>query len=177
MTELKQDHFELIDSNKQKAYEEQKEMRQDVKNIERMMMQKWGIEMNWLYGFTYLVGICLSVSPFLGESSLKDLQQIYLLSQEECIIFQVNADWDFKASLDLNGLNNCVWFNASIDYKEYGAISANEWKVVSVPTINMFEYGKEVKRFEAGLSFNLDKDKIIKEIKDEIDEIQLRKFQ
>ena len=37
--------------------------------------------------------------------------------------------------------------------------------------------GKEVKRFEAGLSFNLDKDKIIKEIKDEIDEIQLRKFQ
>ena len=41
----------------------------------------------------------------------------------------------------------------------------------------MFEYGKEVKRFEAGLSFNLDKDKIIKAIKDEIDEIQLRKFQ
>ena len=44
-------------------------------------------------------------------------------------------------------------------------------------TIIMFEYGKEVKRFEAGLSFNLDKDKIIKEIKNEIDEIQLRKFQ
>ena len=77
----------------------------------------------------------------------------------------------------MNGLNNCVWFNASIDDKEYGAIIANEWKVVSVPTIIMFEYGKEVKRFEAGLSFNLDKDKIIKEIKDEIDEIQLRKFQ
>tara|TARA_B100001250_G_scaffold403313_1_gene417675 strand:- start:1366 stop:1767 length:402 start_codon:yes stop_codon:yes gene_type:complete len=133
--------------------------------------------MNYLYGMSYLVGICLSLSPLYAQTSLKDLQQIQLLSQDECVIVQVNADWNFKASLDLNGLKNCVWFNASIDDKNYGAIIANEWKIVSVPTIIMFEYGKEVKRFEAGLSFNLDKDKIIKEIKDEIDEIQLRKFQ
>ena len=133
--------------------------------------------MNYLYGMSYLVGICLSLSPLYAQTSLKDLQQIQLLSQDECVIVQVKADWNFKASLDLNGLKNCVWFNASIDDKNYGAIIANEWKIVSVPTIIMFEYGKEVKRFEAGLSFNLDKDKIIKEIKDEIDEIQLRKFQ
>ena len=133
--------------------------------------------MNWLYGITYLVGMCLWLSPLYAQSSLKDLQQIQLLSQDECVIVQVNADWNFKASLNLNSLNNCVWFNASIDDKNYGAVITNEWKIVSVPTIIMFEYGKEVKRFEAGLSFNLDKDKIIKEIKDEIDEIQLRKFQ
>jgi len=157
--------------------EQQKEMRQDVKNIERMMMQKWGIEMNWLYGITYLVGICLSVSPLYAQSSLKDLQQIQLLSQDECVIVQVNADWNFKASLDLNGLKNCIWFNASIDDKEYGAIIANEWKIVSVPTIIMFEYGKEIKRFEAGLSFNLDEDKIKRGINSEIDEIMLRRFQ
>ena len=30
MTELKQDHFELIDSNKHKAYREQKEMRDEI---------------------------------------------------------------------------------------------------------------------------------------------------
>ena len=30
MTELKQEHFELIDSNKQKAYEQQKEMRDEI---------------------------------------------------------------------------------------------------------------------------------------------------
>ena len=61
--------------------------------------------MNWLYGFTYLVGICLSLSPLYGQSSLKDLQQIQLLSQDECIIVQVNADWNFKASLDRNPKN------------------------------------------------------------------------
>tara|TARA_R100000655_G_scaffold26518_1_gene54566 strand:- start:259 stop:435 length:177 start_codon:yes stop_codon:yes gene_type:complete len=30
MTELKQDHFEVIDSNKNKAYREQKEMREEI---------------------------------------------------------------------------------------------------------------------------------------------------
>ena len=133
--------------------------------------------MNWLYGITYLVGICLSVSPLYAQSSLKNLQQIQLLSQDECVIVQVNADWNYKASLDLNGLKNCIWFNASIDNKEYGAIIAKEWKIVSVPTIIMFEYGKEIKRFEAGLSFNLDEDKIKKGINGEIDKIMLRRFQ
>ena len=43
---------------------------------------------------------------------------------------------------------NFVQVNASIDDKNYGAIITDEWKIVSVPTIIMFEYGKEVKRFE-----------------------------
>ena len=30
MTELKQDHFEVIDSNKQRAYEERKQMRVEL---------------------------------------------------------------------------------------------------------------------------------------------------
>ena len=133
--------------------------------------------MNYLYGMSYLVGICLSVSPLYAQSSLKDLQQVQLLSQDECVIVQVNADWNYSASLDLGSLKNCKWFNASIDDKKYGAIIANEWGIKSVPTIIMFEYGKEIKRFEAGLSFNLDSNKIKKEINDEIDKIMLRRFQ
>ena len=79
--------------------------------------------------------------------------------------------------MDLGKLNNCKWFNASIDNKEYGAVLATEWKIKSVPTIIMFEYGKEIRRFEAGLSFNLDEERIMKEINKEIDEIMLRRFQ
>ena len=67
-------------------------------------------------------------------------------------------------------------FNASIDDPEYGAAIAAEWGVKSVPTIIRFEYGKEIKRFEAGLSFKLDKDTILKQINNQIDDIQLRKF-
>jgi len=133
--------------------------------------------MKWLYGMVYLAGICLSLSPLYAQSSLKDLQQVQLLSQDGCVIVQVNADWNYSASIDLGDFDDCEWFNASIDNKEYGAVLASEWKIVSVPTIIMFEYGKEIKRFEAGLSFNLNKEEIIKKINEEIDAIMLRRFQ
>ena len=133
--------------------------------------------MNLYYGIFWLLGLSLWLTPLHSQGKLKDLQQIQLLSQDECVIVQVNADWNIKASMDLGRLKNCKWFNASIDDKEYGAVLANEWNIKSVPTIIMFEYGKEIKRFEAGLSFNLDEDKIKKEIRKEIDEIMLRRFQ
>ena len=133
--------------------------------------------MNYYYGMLYLLGLCLWVTPLHSQGKLKDLTQIQLLSQDECVIVQVNADWNIKASIDLGRLKNCKWFNASIDDKQYGAIIANEWKIKSVPTIIMFEYGKEIKRFEAGLSFDLDEDKIKKQINEQIDEIMLRRFQ
>ena len=128
-----------------------------------------------LYGV--LFGLALLSAPLLSQSKLKDLQQVQLLSQDDCVIVQVNADWNANANLDLSKLKNCKVFNASIDNKEYGTIIANEWNIKSVPTIIMFEYGKEIKRFEAGLSFNLDEGKIKKQINDEIDEIMLRRFQ
>ena len=133
------------------------------------------------YGvYGVLFGLALLSSPLLSQGKLKDLQQVQLLSQNECVIVQVNADWNAKASINFDKygkIKNCNWFNASIDNKEYGAIIANEWKIVSVPTIIMFEHGKEIKRFEAGLSFDLDEKSIIEQIKDEIDEMMLRRFQ
>ena len=133
--------------------------------------------MNLYYGILSLLGLSLWLTPLHSQGKLKDLTQIQLLSQDECVIVQVNADWNIKASIDLGRLKNCKWFNASIDDKKYGAVLANEWKIKSVPTIIMFEYGKEVKRFEAGLSFDLDEDKIKKEINNEIDKIMLRRFE
>ena len=133
--------------------------------------------MNYYYGMVWLLGLLLWQSPLYSQGKLKDLQQIQLLSQDECVIVQVNADWNIKASIELGRLKNCKWFNASIDDKQYGAVLANEWNIKSVPTIIMFEYGKEIKRFEAGLSFDLDEDKIKREINKEIDKIMLRRFQ
>ena len=133
--------------------------------------------MNLYYGILWLLGLSFWLTPLHSQGKLEDLQQIQLLSQDECVIVQVNADWNIKASIDLGRLKNCKWFNASIDDKKYGAVLANEWKIKSVPTIIMFEYGKEVKRFEAGLSFDLDEDKIKKEINNEIDKIMLSRFE
>jgi thioredoxin-like negative regulator of GroEL len=130
------------------------------------------------YGvYGVLFGLALLSSPLLSQGKLKNLQQVQLLSQDECVIIQVNADWNARAAIDLGKLKNCKWFNASIDDKSYGAIIANEWKIKSVPTIIMFEHGKEIKRFEAGLSFDLDENEIKREINKEIDKIMLRRFQ
>ncbi len=124
-----------------------------------------------------LAGLYLPSSLLYGQENLKNLQEVQFLSQNQCVVIQVNADWNARASIDLGKMKNCVWFNASIDNKEYGAIIATEWKIASVPTILMFEKGKEIKRWEAGLSFALNADDIKKEIKNEIDAIMLRRFQ
>lgn len=130
------------------------------------------------YGvYGVLFGLALLSSPLLSQGKLQNLQQVQLLSQDECVIIQVNADWNARAAIDLGKLKNCKWFNASIDDKSYGAIIANEWKIKSVPTIIMFEHGKEIKRFEAGLSFDLDENEIKRGINKEIDKIMLRRFQ
>jgi|TARA_B100000700_G_scaffold331033_1_gene460899 thioredoxin-like negative regulator of GroEL len=122
-------------------------------------------------------GLFLSSSLLYGQQTLKSLQEVQFLSQNQCVVIQVNADWNIGSSIDLGKMKNCVWFNASIDNKEYGAVIASEWKIVSVPTIIMFEKGKEIKRFEAGLSFKLNADDIKKAIEKEIDNILLRRFQ
>ena len=122
-------------------------------------------------------GLFLSSSLLYGQQTLKSLQEVQFLSQNQCVVIQVNADWNAGSSIDLGKMKNCVWFNASIDNKEYGAVIASEWKIVSVPTIIMFEKGKEIKRFEAGLSFKLNADDIKKAIEKEIDNILLRRFQ
>jgi len=124
-----------------------------------------------------LVGLCWLSPCLYGQSTLKNLEQVQFLSQNECVVVQVNADWNKSASIDFGEIENCVWFNASIDNKVYGAIIAEEWQIRSVPTIIMFQHGKEIKRFEAGLSFRIDEDEIKRQINKEIEEIMLRRFQ
>ena len=123
-----------------------------------------------------LVGLCW-LSPCLYGQSLKSLQDVQLLTQQGCVVVQVNADWNISASIDISGLKNCHIVEASIDNKEYGAALASEWNIKSVPTIIVFEYGEELQRFEAGLSFRLDESEILRKIKEEIDNIILRRFQ
>jgi hypothetical protein len=135
------------------------------------MMNKYTILL-WFW-----LGLVFSPSFLYSQDNIRSLQQVQLLSQDECVVVQVNADWNFSANIDLSKLKNCAIFNASIDNPEFGAAIKDEWNIKSVPTILMFEYGKEIQRFEAGLSFKLDKDTILKKINDEIDYIQLRKFQ
>ena len=124
-----------------------------------------------------VVGLCWLSPCLYGQSTLKNLEEVQLLSQQGCVVVQVNADWNLSASIDISKLTNCFIVEASIDNKEYGTALAKEWNIKSVPTIIIFEKGKELQRFEAGLAFRLDEKTILSKIKKEIDEIMLRRFQ
>ena len=67
--------------------------------------------MRWLF----LVGLCWSSPLLYGQSTLENLQQVQFLSQNICVVVQVNADWNKSSSINLGHLDNCQWFNASID--------------------------------------------------------------
>ena len=59
------------------------------------------------YGvYGVLFGLALLSSPLLSQGKLKNLQQVQLLSQDECVIIQVNADWNARAAIDLGKLKN-----------------------------------------------------------------------
>ena len=124
-----------------------------------------------------LFGLLSLQSLSYSQDKLKNLEQVQLLSQQGCVVVQVNSDWNLNASIDISGLTNCYIVEASIDNKDYGTALAKEWNIKSVPTIIIFEKGKELQRFEAGLAFRLDEKTILSKIKKEIDTIMLRRFQ
>ena len=45
--------------------------------------------MNLYYGIFWLLGLSLWLTPLHSQGKLKDLQQIQLLSQDECVIVQM----------------------------------------------------------------------------------------
>ena len=89
---------------------------------------------------------------------------------EEICVVEFNAGWNESNGVDyLNKLTDCGVKKISIDegtwQKEYG--------IVVVPTIIVFN-GKEVKRFQADLSFKMAATK--EEVQEVVDEIIMSSF-
>ena len=61
-----------------------------------------------------VVGLFLSSSCLYGQSPLKNLQEIQFLSQNTCVVVQINADWNIKASIDFTG-GTVINFNINKD--------------------------------------------------------------
>ena len=109
--------------------------------------------MNWFYGLGYLLGICLWLSPLHSQAiNLNNFQAIQLMSLEDCAVVQVNASWNFANRLEIEKLKDCYVAEIDLANKNIGAVIQKEWNIKTVPTIIIFEKGKEVMRFEAGIS-------------------------
>ena len=121
------------------------------------------------------IGMCmlafgLSTSSLYSQSvSLDNFQEVQLLNIHNCAVVQVNASWNYKNRVQIEKLSNlCHTAEIDIENKTIGAIIAKEWNITIVPTIIVLENGKEVKRFEPGISMKFDEDTIIKSIRKEV---------
>ena len=95
--------------------------------------------------------------------------QTKFCKQEICVV-EFNAAWNESNSVDyLNKLTDCGVKRILIDKSDY----QKEFGIVVVPTIIVFN-GKEVKRFQADLSFKLLATK--EEVQEVIDEIIMSDF-
>jgi len=125
--------------------------------------------MNYYYGMAWLLGLLLWQSPLYTQSvNLNNFQAIQLMSIEDCAVVQVNASWNYANRLDIDKLEDCYTAEVDLTNKNIGAVIQKEWGITVVPTIIIFKNGKEVKRFEAGISMKFDEQSVLESIRKEI---------
>ena len=116
-----------------------------------------------------LLWLGLSTSWLQSQSvSLDSFQDIQLMKNEFCAVIEVNASWNWANKIPLEKLEKCYTGYVDIANKNIGAVIQKEWDITVVPTIIIFEYGKEVKRFEADLSMKFREEEILNNIRMEI---------
>jgi len=117
----------------------------------------------------WLLVLGLFTSSLYSQSaSLDSFQDIQLMKNEFCAVIEVNASWNWANKIPLEKLQNCYTGYVDISNKEIGSVIQKEWDIKVVPTIIIFEYGVEVKRFEADLSMQFREDDILNKIRQEI---------
>ena len=117
----------------------------------------------------WLLFLGLSTSWLQSQSvNLDKFQDIQLLKNEFCAVIEVNASWNWSNKIPLEKIEKCYTGYVDISNKEIGAVIQKEWDIKVVPTIIIFEYGKEVKRFEADLSMKFREDEILNSIRKQI---------
>lgn len=126
--------------------------------------------MNKLYkSLCGLLGLVFLLSPLQSQTAnLDTFQDIQLMKNEFCAVIEINASWNWANKIPLEKLEKCYTGYVDLANKNIGAVIQKEWDISVVPTIIIFEYGVEVKRFEADLSMKFREDEILNSIRREI---------
>jgi len=125
--------------------------------------------MKYLKSLWLFVGLGLLQSQLYSQSvNLDNFQDIQLMSLEDCAVVQVNASWNYANRLKIEKLKDCYVAEIDLANKNIGAVIQKEWNIKTVPTIIIFENGKETMRFEAGISMKFNENEILRKIRLEI---------
>ena len=117
-----------------------------------------------------VLGLGLFTSSLYSQSvSLDSFTDVQLLNVQNCAVVQVNASWNYQNSVRIEQLSQlCYVAEIDIENKNIGATIAKEWNITVVPTIIVLKEGKEVKRFEPGISMSFNEKTIIESIRKEV---------
>jgi hypothetical protein len=119
---------------------------------------------------------CLALTLFSSLSwlhsqsvNLNSFQEIQALNIQECAVIQVNASWNYKNRVKIEKLSDlCYVAEIDLNNKSIGAVIQKEWNIKVVPTIIILKKGKEVERYEPGISMRFDEQEVFNKIKKEI---------
>ena len=101
--------------------------------------------------------------------NLNSFQEIQALNIQECAVIQVNASWNYKNRVKIEKLSDlCYVAEIDLNNKSIGAVIQKEWNIKVVPTIIILKQGKEVERYEPGISMRFDEIEVFNKIKKEI---------
>lgn len=120
---------------------------------------------------SYLVLTLFSSLSWLHSQSvnLDSFNKIQALNIQECAVIQVNASWNYANRAKIEKLANlCFVGEIDLSNKVVGAVIQKEWNIKVVPTIIILKEGKEVMRYEPGISMRFDQDEVFNKIKQQI---------
>jgi len=120
---------------------------------------------------SYLLLTLCSLSSWLHSQSvnLDSFNKIQALNIQKCAVVQVNATWNYANRAKVEKLSNlCFVGEIDLNNKDIGAVIQKEWNIKVVPTIIIFKEGKEVMRYEPGISMRFDQDEVFNKIKQQI---------
>tara|TARA_R110002020_G_scaffold34579_5_gene105047 strand:+ start:3245 stop:3634 length:390 start_codon:yes stop_codon:yes gene_type:complete len=110
--------------------------------------------------------ITASSQNFIGYDNFNDK------IAKDIVAVEFWVEWNSSNEfVDLSNLNDCSKYR--VDIEKYPDLQV-KYKVTCIPTVIIFESGKEKERFKANIMFELEADK--KKVQKSIDNIMLAKF-
>lgn len=117
---------------------------------------------------SYLVLTFCSLSSWLHSQSvnLDSFAEVQGLNIQKCAVVQVNASWNHANRVKVEKLSKlCYVGEIDLTNKTIGAVIQKEWNIKVVPTIIILKEGKEVMRYEPGISMRFDEQEVFDKIK------------
>tara|TARA_R100000664_G_scaffold9545_2_gene15988 strand:- start:2787 stop:3194 length:408 start_codon:yes stop_codon:yes gene_type:complete len=127
---------------------------------------------NNIISYIFIIGFLLLNSVSLYSQDFINAKSFDKKISNDIVVIEFWAEWNDKNKFeDLSKLNECQKYRVDINENES---LKDKYNIMALPTIIIFNDGKQEKRFNANISFELNATK--KDIQNIIDNLILQKF-